>query len=111
VAAPLDWALVASQCPAAALLDPAEQAGVEQIVDRWGGPSAGDLARLYLARHLVSVQEMAIRGVLGPATSETLGPSSVSTGAGGVALPPDHWGLTSWGVLYLDLVPPGPELI
>lgn len=112
MAAPLDWALVASQCPEAGALDALEQAGLEQLVDRWGGSSASDLARLYLARHLVLVEVMAARGVLGPVSSESLGPSSVTTSTGGAELPPDHWGLTSWGVLYLDeRGAPGPELI
>jgi hypothetical protein len=108
----LDWALVASQCPQAAALDPAEQLGLEQLIGRWCPAVAPDLARVYLARHLVLVEDMAIRGVLGSATAEKLGPSSVSTDAQGVVLPPDHWGLTSWGVLYLDLAAvPGPELL
>jgi hypothetical protein len=111
VAAPLDWGLVASQCPEASALDALERVWLEQLVDRWGGPSASDLARLYLARHLVLVEVVAARGVLGPVSSETLGPSTVATSAGG-ELPPEHWGLTAWGALYLDeRGAPGPELV
>jgi hypothetical protein len=100
----LDWTLVASRCPQAIDLDLIEQLGLEQVVAAWCPAAAPELAQVYLARHLVLLQDLAVRGVLGPVTSESLGPSSTSTGAPGIDLPPDHWGATSWGVAYLELV-------
>lgn len=101
---------MARRCPAAAALLSAEQALVERVLDRQVPPGAPELARVYLARHLVTVGVSGERGTIGVVTSETLGPSSISYGTLRGAL--TTWHLSAWGALYLALVGgSGPEVL